>query len=420
MFSFPACMMWSRRVFCCLALACSGPVIGARAETETAAMLALTEALAAAAAGSVVEVPAGHYRWLGLTDRSFPADQPLVIRAATPAEPPVFSGMDLRRVQNVIVEGIIFDYAYSTSDVDLHYPFNVFQSRNVTLRGNLFEGDPGADGYGTGVGFQIRDNEGIRFENNEVRGFQRGIIVSYTSDLVILGNNFHSMRSDGMNFAQVNGVLIEGNWIHDFNKNLESGDHPDMIQFWTAGTERPSTDITIRNNLLLAGSGGWTQSIFIRNELVDTGQASEEMYYRNILIEGNLIVNAHLHGITVGETDGLTIRNNTMVRNPAAAGAANNPALWTPVIRLREQSRNVSVMRNVTGGLHLPETLPRGWTVADNLVVQDAGRMQPAFYGTVFAGSDPMDPTSFRPRPGGQLDGTGIGSPLPEVLFNQP
>lgn len=375
--------------------------------------LDLTAVLSTAKDGSVIEIPAGNYSWLGLTDRSFSVERPLILRPADPARPPRFARMDLRRVGNVIVEGLVFDYAYSPGDVDLHYPFNVFQSHGVTLRGNLFEGDPGADGYGTGVGFQIRDNTEITFDNNEVRGFQRGIIVSYTRGLRVTDNDFHSMRSDGMNFAQVNDVVIEGNLIHDFAQNPMAGDHPDMIQFWTAGTTQPSTGIVIRDNWLLAGGGGWTQSIFMRNELVDTKQSGDELFYRDILIEGNLIVNAHLHGITVGETDGLTIRNNTLVRNPAAEGSDNNPALWTPVIRLREGSRNVSVLRNVTGGLQLPVPVPPDWRVSDNLVVQDRSRLQPAFYGTVFAGHDPADPASFRPKPGGPLDGTGIGSPLP-------
>ena len=90
-----------------------------------------------------------------------------------------------------------------------------------------------------------------------------------------------------------------------------------MIQFWTSGTTSPSTNITIRGNILNSGAGDWTRSIFMRNEMVDLGLAGDEMFYQNILIENNVIYNAHAHGITVGETDGLTIRNNTILYNPA-------------------------------------------------------------------------------------------------------
>ena len=56
----------------------------------------------------------------------------------------------------------------------------------------------------------------------------------------------------------------------------------------------------------------------MRNEMVDTGGAGDEMFYRNITIEDNVIYNAQVHGITVGETHGLTIKNNTILRNQAS------------------------------------------------------------------------------------------------------
>lgn len=411
-----------RRKFlaCMLAPAVLFPArLASQVPTDDGKMQALTEALSEATGGTIVLVPGGEYRRLELIDRHFPDDRPMTIRAADPEDPPRFYGMNLRRVSNVTVESLEFKYTFEDGNLDIHYQFNVFQSTNVEIRKCRFLGSHGPDGYGTGIGFRSRDNDHVRFEGNELSGFSRGMICRFTRGLEVRNNNIHSMRSDGMNFAQVSDALIEENWVHDFRKNPASGDHPDMIQFWTASTERPSVNVIIRNNLLLSGGGGWTQSIFIRNELVDTGQAGDEMYYRNLLIEGNLIVNAHLHGITVGETEGLEIRHNTVVRNPASEGPDANVGLWTPVIRLRGASRDVVVERNVTGGIDLPDPLPAGWTVRDNLVVQDRGRMEPAFYNTIFAGHDPLDPTSFRPLPGGPLDGTGLGSALPQRLFNR-
>ena len=67
-----------------------------------------------------------------------------------------------------------------------------------------------------------------------------------------------------------------------------------MIQFWTSGTTSPSTNIVIRGNILDSGDGGWTQSIFMRNEMVDTGGAGDAMFYQNILIEDNVIYNAFI------------------------------------------------------------------------------------------------------------------------------
>ena len=154
----------------------------------------------------------------------------------------------------------------------------------------------------------------------------------------VVDNDVHSIRSDGFDFVEVNDVLIEGNHIHDFVANLGSGDHLDMIQFWTTGTTSPSTNIIIRGNILNSGAGDWTQSIFMRNEMVDLGLAGTEMFYRNILIENNVIYNAHAHGITVGETDGLTIRNNTILYN---ATISDGSVVHVPTINSSNASTNV-------------------------------------------------------------------------------
>ena len=238
-------------------------------------------------------------------------------------------------------------------------------------------------------------------------------MVSDSKGITVQGNDVHDIRMDGMNFAQVESVLIADNHIHDFRRSLDSKDHADMIQFWTNGTTAPSRDIVIRDNVLNSGQSAYTQSIFMRNDLVDRGLAGREMFYDDVTIIDNVIINAHLHGITVGETDGLRIQNNTVVRNARSEGEKENVALWMPQIRVAEISTDVRIERNVTGKVSGAAGQP-DWTVAENLIVQDRARMEPGFYGTVFgtkALHDPSDPASFTAAKGGPLDGTQIGAP---------
>ncbi|WP_168199330.1 right-handed parallel beta-helix repeat-containing protein [Pseudorhodobacter turbinis] len=233
--------------------------------------------------------------------------------------------------------------------------------------------------------------------------------------MVLRGTNIHSIRMDGMNFPQVENVLIENNHIHDFSRSLESKDHADMIQFRTNKTDKPSRDIVIRDNLLNSGKGAYSQSIFMRNEEVDTGRSDTEMFYRNVTIENNMIINAHLHGITVGETDGLIIRRNTVVRNGRSEGKKKNPALWTPQIRVNKSSRNVLITRNITNKI-TGEVGQADWRVTKNYPVQDLARGKSGFYGQVFDHSvlnDPTRPEAFRPQKGGPLDGADLGARLP-------
>ncbi len=282
------------------------------------------------------------------------------------------------------------------------------------MRNCLFDGDRPRgvsvvdDGFGWACGLGVTDIAGLVIDACEIRDFHRGLAVRLCRGVSVTGNDVHDLRMDGMSFVQVQDVRIEKNYIHDFNRSLESGDHADMIQFWTNKTDAPSTDVVIRGNLLSSGRGAWTQSIFMGNEEVRSGRAGREMFYRNIMIEENVITNAHLHGITVGETDGLVIRQNTLLRNPLSEGEDDNPPLWTPTLRAAPAARDVTIARNVVAAVGGYEG-QSDWRVSENMPVQDRTRMEPGFFDLLFEG-DPADPASLRYKPGGPLDGAGIGA----------
>ena len=382
-----------------------------------AASDSLTGAIAAmASTGGRIEIAPGSFGMLSIRDVS-PADRPLILTAADPASPPSFSGLQIYRADNIVLENVVLDYRYHPEDPPHLRPFQIVESTNITLRDILIDGDtahgvdPAIDGYPTAYGLGIRDSEAVHLEASEIRGFTRGIVTERGRQITFVGNDLHGLRSDGMNFAQVEDVLILANHFHDFDRALASADHADMIQFWTRNTVGPTRNVTIRNNLLDSGEGAYTQSIFIRNEEVDTGNAGPEMFYRNITIENNVIHNAHLHGISIGEVDGLVIRNNTLIHNPASAGDQPELELWRPRINVSEAARNVIVTRNVAHAV--PGDVGRAdWKIEQNLVVQDRSRLAPNFYGTVFVGWDWRVLSAFAPRPGGLLDGTGIGASL--------
>ncbi len=387
---------------------------------------ALTEALSTAVPGAVLRLASGDYGALTLKDLQGAVGAPITLRSADPADPARFSKLHLRGVSHLVLQGLTFDYRFSPGDKSSFRPFVITSAHNVTLTGNLFDGDAAQgvsasdDGFPTGFGLSLDKSTQIRLDGNEIRNFFRGVVVSDSSDVTVRGNDVHTIRTDGMDFADVDRVLIEGNHIHDFRRVVASADHADMIQFWTRGTSTPSTDITIRGNLLNSGAGMFTQSIFMRNDMVDTGKAGREMFYRRVVIEQNVIINAHLHGITIGETDDLTIRNNTVIRNAASQGAEDNPGLWTPQIRVKPASTRVTVVQNAARKFAGYDA-QTDWTVADNLQIQDSSPRQPGFYDKVFVAArsgDPTDLSSFAYLPGGPLNGTGIGATLLDAPRN--
>ena len=288
----------------------------------------LRAALQEASPGAVITLEAGDYGALDWT-----GGQGVTLRGQG-----TFAGFVLREAQDIRLEGLGFVYAAPAGAPDHVRPFVVENSRGVTFDRVRFQG--GAKGYGLQV-IQSRD---VTFQNARVEGFLRGIVVQDSVDIAILDTEFTGQRSDGLNFAAVQGVTIAGNYIHDFDRDPSADDHADMIQFWTRGTATPSRDITITGNLLDAGGGLWTQSIFMRNEAVEAGAA--DMAYRDVLIAGNTIRNAHLHGITVGQTQGLTIRDNRVLQRPEAAGGTANPSLWVPIITVDPSADDVTITGN--------------------------------------------------------------------------
>ncbi len=381
----------------------------------------LYSALAKATGGETILLAPGDYGKLSLGSRSgfditFPSN--VTIASADPNKPAVFSQMDLSGAANLTLDGLTFDYTFKPGDAIYTRPFAVNASDNITIRNSTFDGDVASgvsavdNGYGFAVGLSVRGSTGIKVEDNEIFNFHRGMTVSESGNLTIVGNDIHSIRSDGMDFAEVKNVLIAENTIHDFRGSLASTDHRDMIQFWTNGTDSPSENIIIRGNTLDIGTGTATQSIFMRNDLVDRGLAGTEMFYRNVLIEENVIVNAHAHGITVGETAGLVIRNNSVLHNDGRNADGADQAVEIPQITVSRDATGVIIANNATGGLN-GWSGQAGWQVRDNAFVQDQNYQAPGYYGNIFI-STSLQTTGgihdFRAVEGGMLDRLGAGA----------
>ena len=385
----------------------------------------LHNALASATGGETILLAGGNYGDLYLGPSSsysvkFPSN--VTIKSVDPNAPASFSTLNMDYASNLTFDGVKFDYTFKPGDVYFYRPFDIMGSSNITIKNSVFDGDVAQgvsavdDGFGFAMGLSLKGSSGVVLENNEFSTFHRGMVVHQSNNVTIRNNDVHSMRSDGMNFAEVQQVTIEDNYIHDFRKAANSSDHMDFIQFWTSGTNNPSTDIIIRGNTLDIGAGDWAQSIFMRNEVVDTGQAGLPMFYRNILIEDNTIYNGHLHGITVGQTDGLTIRQNTVLH---AEGNATNLSggVSIPQINLMPGSLNLNVTNNVTSKI-TGFSGQAGWNVANNVFVQDVDPTKANFYGNVFVTSTlhpDMGPGGvlyhdYMVIPGGMIDAANAGS----------
>lgn len=355
----------------------------------------LYSALANAQGGETIELAAGNYGQVDLTGRSgfnIEFASTVTIKSADADHPAVITGLDVRGATNLTFDGLVFDYTFQTGDKIYDRPFSVTGGRNIAITNSTFDGDNASgvsevsDGYGYAIGLSFRGTENVVVDGNTFFDFHRGMVVTRVDDITVSNNEMYDIRMDGMNFADVENVVIADNYLHDWRGSETSSDHCDMIQFWTNNTSDPSRNILITGNRLDIGDGTPTQSIFMRNDQVDRGLAGEEMYYENVTISNNLIVNGHLHGIVVGETNGLTITNNTVLHDDGVNDDGADPTVEIPRISVASASMDVVIAQNVAYDVN-GFAGQSDWVVEHNVNVQDQDANQDGFYNDMFISS---------------------------------
>ncbi|MGH1424011.1 MAG: right-handed parallel beta-helix repeat-containing protein [Pseudooceanicola sp.] len=351
----------------------------------------LYAALAAAKGGETILLEGGDYGEFTLTQKAgfdYRYASEVTIASADPGDPASFSGLDVRDAKNLTFDGIEFDYNYATGHPNWMRIFQFDHSDGITVRNSVFDGDvaqgvsAGEDGRGWGIGLIFRGGDDIILENNDFSEFYKALSMGGVNNAVVRDNSFHDIRMDGMNFDSMRGLLIEGNDLRDFHRATGTSDHADMIQFFAPNNGRASSDVIIRNNVLDIGNGDPTHSIFMRNEAVDRG-AGIEMYYRNITIENNLIVNGHSHGITLGQTIGATVRNNSVLHSDGANVDGLDDTVEIPRIMINGASQDVAIVQNITAQV-AGWSQQDGWTVAGNVIAQDQDDTEDGYYGDIF------------------------------------
>ena len=377
----------------------------------------LAAALATADGADTIRLAGGNYGVFEMRGEQkpnyvFPSE--VTITSASPDNPAVFNGFLLQKVSNVTLDGLVFDFVSTAASDQNSAPFVVNNSSHITIRNAVFDGDafkganPIEAGFGTGNALRVNRSDHVTIEDSDFSNFLRGAGFASVDGLEVKNNSLHGLSGDALTFSQVTDVLIEGNEIRDFESHPDSTFHRDMIQFWTSGSTAPSTDVVIRGNVLHSGEGSETQSIFIRNEVVDSQGGGSAMYYRNFLIENNVIYNAQAHGITVGETDGLIIRNNTVLHNPAAA---NHEQVYIPKIDVSTGARNVTITNNIADAVPAASS---GWTVSNNLLVQRADPLGDTYYDKLFVAANRPDAPleGLQALPGGLIETLGVGAAM--------
>lgn len=313
-------------------------------------------------------------------------DVSVTITSLNSASPAVISAMTITNIENVIIKNLKF-VAEPIGLLKSSPLLLVIKSNKIVVENCLFKGPAltfahNEAEFQNGTGVQARSVTDFRFENNEVSHLAFGISIfgalndSLNKDIIVRNNKVHHIQGDSIRVVQASNILIGNNSIYSVLGSSQDVNHTDMIQFWTTNTNKPATNVTISGNYLHSGNEVVAQSIFMRNEVVDRGLANKEMYYQNILIENNIIYSSHTHGITVGETVNLNIKNNTVLYN-----YIENNNSTAPTINISENSVDVVVSKNIVAKGRFAKTHK------DNLFVQRSYPNQSNYYANFFVNS---------------------------------
>lgn len=290
---------------------------------------ALNNAVANATGGDRILLATGTYNLVSIQNRAF--STPLSISSQDPTKPAHVRELLINRSENVEISDLIAGRPLGTQPTGTLLN-SVTNSKNVTVKSIRFQGSLDGDPTNDGVLMGISGSDNVRVLDSSFREGNRGLLVGDSTNIRVSRNSLQDLRTDGLNFADVQGVTIENNTIGGFK--IVPGDHPDAIQFWTAGTTQASSDIVIRNNVVLAPSGSGNQGFFMHDEV-------GTLPFRNVTIENNLLYSngGQWHGISVGNVHGLKLANNTVLSTPT-----DGMRYWIQVIG----SRDAVVSDNVT------------------------------------------------------------------------
>lgn len=261
----------------------------------------LNSAIASSANLDTIRVMPGDYGTLDIKGRH-PGHKVRII-AADPTKRPQFSQILVSDSSDLTFENL--DIVIAADAASHMAALDIKEAQRINID-SFSISDPLANRILQTRGLVVLRGTDISLLNSTMTGVYRGVVVSETNGIGIVHNSFHKVGLDGMDFAACQNVMIDGNFISGIYR--EPGEHSDNVQFWTAKTTTPSRNITIKNNVFMQGNGGEAQGIFFGNE--------DSIPYENIIITGNIIVQAMPRGISVQLAKNVTISDNIILSSP--------------------------------------------------------------------------------------------------------
>jgi parallel beta-helix repeat protein len=268
---------------------------------------ALTAALKLAQSGDTVELQAGTYSGVALSNLTFAGG--VTITSADPNHEAVVTDLALTNVN-----GLTFSHLELA---EAGPGYNISRSQNISFDHDYVHGSLDGNAQDDPNGLSFLDTSHVSITNSEFTQLKTAIgiganTLKQITDITVSGNDIHGLEKAGVIIAGASNVSISKNFISDIRPL--AADHPDAIQFFTTGTTVAAQNIDISDNVIMRGDGDATQGIFLRDQV-------GTLPYHNVTIENNLVVGTGYAGIYAEGVNGVQISGNELVSDP---GKTNN------------------------------------------------------------------------------------------------
>ncbi|MBP8155080.1 MAG: right-handed parallel beta-helix repeat-containing protein [Nitrospira sp.] len=252
----------------------------------------------------------------------------------------ILSGLDISQVNASEIDKVD-NRTTVLGLVDLQSTSHHITVRNCTIYGAKSVVGWVASNFGPRMGTGVHvAGENCTVENNRIYNIRTGVWVKPTARYaVVRGNMIEDILNDGI-FALADDGLYEYNTIRNWYG--VNGNHDDGIQSWASGgkTGIPIGDHEVDN------------CIFRGNTIINNSEGPGRLFpddathgvngmgffagmFVNCVIENNVIIVDHVHGLTVQGAKDCRIVNNTVIQNPY------HPRNNIPIITIRHHPNHV-------------------------------------------------------------------------------
>jgi len=232
---------------------------------------------------------------------------------------------------------------------------------------------------------QLAGSGNVILQDCTIKNIEKG--VHCNGNTQVIGCKIQNFAKDGIRCSGSNITLEENEILDSYAVNTN---HDDAVQVYCGYTS--ASNIIMRGNLAMNDTSGGTRNYISLME----GLCSFDDVITNFVIENNIVICAHYHGITMHEASNCTVANNT-IYNPGYVAGENDKKTWV----------------SVSGGT--------GNTVINNLMHSSASgsnqQVTPTNYTQYFVNTNPSN-LDLHLKAGSPAIDAGTSSGAPSVDFD--